>query len=136
MSFKRIKSFNNYIEANIVLKMLQDAGINCHLKDEHTITIVNLSAGMQLMVYHTQVERAIEIINDAEEQFLKSVACPNCGNRTLEMKMVSVDLKPQLGSFLSMLSKWLSKEGTMVNMKNYHCTHCNAVFEDIPVATE
>jgi DNA-directed RNA polymerase subunit RPC12/RpoP len=131
-----IRSFNNYIEANIILNMLQDAGINCHLEDENTITIVNLSTGMRLMVYHTQVERAMEILKDTEDRFLKSVACPTCGHHSLEIKMVTVDLKPQLGRLLSLLSNWFSKEGTMVELKNYYCNNCGAHFEDIPVPTD
>jgi hypothetical protein len=39
MNFIQVRSYDNYIYAHIVLSMLQDAGINCYLKDEYTITI-------------------------------------------------------------------------------------------------
>ncbi|MBA2500099.1 MAG: DUF2007 domain-containing protein [Chitinophagaceae bacterium] len=134
--FVPLKSFNNYIEANIVLKMLQDAGINCHLQDEHVNTIVNLSAGMRLMVFYSQEERARNILIEVENDFLRSVPCTNCGSKSLEVIMVDVDMEPHLGSILSLLSRWFSDEGTMVRMKHYACADCGTVFEDIPLKKE
>ena len=70
MQFINLRSFDNYIHANIQLGMLQDEGINCHLQDEYTITIDPLLApaigGMKLMVYETQVGRAIQLLEDVE----------------------------------------------------------------------
>lgn len=134
--FVPLKSFNNYIEANIVLKMLQDAGINCHLQDEHVNTIVNLSAGMRLMVFYSQEERARNILNEVENDFLRTVPCTNCSSKSLEVKMVDVDMEQHLGSILSMLSRWFSDEGTMVKMKHYACSQCGSVYEDLPVKWE
>jgi hypothetical protein len=63
MDFVQLRSFDNYISAHISLTMLQDAGINCHLTDEHIITLDPfLSPGMKLMVYPTQAERAVELL--------------------------------------------------------------------------
>jgi hypothetical protein len=66
MSFIQVRSFDNYIEANIVMHMLQHYDINCHLKDEYTVTIDPFLSpalgGMKLMVHESQVERAIELI--------------------------------------------------------------------------
>jgi hypothetical protein len=46
--------------------MLQDSGINCHLKDEYTITIDPLLSpalgGIKLMVAGSQLERALELL--------------------------------------------------------------------------
>jgi hypothetical protein len=54
MNFIQVRSYDNYIYAHIVLSMLQDSGINCHLKDEYTITIDPLLSpalgGIKLMV--------------------------------------------------------------------------------------
>ena len=52
--FVQIRAFDNYLSAHIVLARLQDSGINCHLQDEHTITIDPLLGpalgGIKLMV--------------------------------------------------------------------------------------
>jgi hypothetical protein len=66
VDFIQLRSYDNYIYANIVLSMLQDSGINCHLKDEYTITIDPLLSpalgGIKLMVARSQVERALELL--------------------------------------------------------------------------
>ena len=70
MNFIQIRAFDNYINAHIALSKLQDSGINCHLKDEYTITIDPFLSpalgGMKLMVYESQVERALEILSEPE----------------------------------------------------------------------
>ena len=66
MNFIQVRAFDNYVSAHIVMAMLLDAGINCHLKDEHTITLDPFLSpalgGMKLMVYPSQVERAVELL--------------------------------------------------------------------------
>jgi hypothetical protein len=69
--FIQIRSFDNYISAHIVLARLQDAGINCHLKDEYTITIDPLLSpalgGIKVMVAASQAERALEVLDEPEQ---------------------------------------------------------------------
>jgi DNA-directed RNA polymerase subunit RPC12/RpoP len=132
MSFVLLNRYSNYIEANIALTMLQDGGINCHLEDENTVTLVNMYGGIRLMVFHSQVERAVEIIKDAEKEYLKSIACPNCKSHTLEIKYVTKDYKAYMGRFLSFFSKLLTKEGTNVQLKHYCCSTCKKEYEELP----
>ena len=70
MDFIQVRSYDNYIYAHIVLSMLQDADINCHLKDEYTITIDPLLSpalgGIKLMVAGSQVERALALLAETE----------------------------------------------------------------------
>lgn len=70
MDFIQIRTFDNYIYAHIALGMLQDAGINCHLKDEYTITIDPFLSpalgGMKLMVHASQVQRALDLLAETE----------------------------------------------------------------------
>jgi hypothetical protein len=72
MDFVQIKAFDNYIYAHISLTMLQDAGINCHLTDEHTITLDPFLSpaigGMKLMVYPSQAQRAVELLEKTERE--------------------------------------------------------------------
>jgi hypothetical protein len=66
--FIEIRSYDNYIYAHIVLGKLRDADINCHLKDEYTITIDPLLSpalgGIKLMVAESQVDRALELLEE------------------------------------------------------------------------
>lgn len=70
MNFIQVRSYDNYIYAHIVLAMLQDAGINCYLKDEYTITIDPLLSpalgGIKVMVADTQLDRALELLAETE----------------------------------------------------------------------
>jgi hypothetical protein len=72
MNFVEVCSFDNYITANITLGMLQNADINCHLKDEYIVTIDPFLSpavgGMKLMVSEPQVQRAIELLNEREKE--------------------------------------------------------------------
>ena len=83
MNFVQVNSFDNYINANMQLALLQDEGINCYLKDEYTVTIDPLLSpaigGMKLMVYEDQSERAKEIIAEADKEFLLNIHCKTCG---------------------------------------------------------
>jgi hypothetical protein len=70
VNFIQIRSYDNYVYAHIILSKLQDSGINCHLKDEYTITIDPLLSpalgGIKLMVAAPQVERALELLAEGE----------------------------------------------------------------------
>jgi hypothetical protein len=80
MNFVHLRSFDNYVNANIQLGMLQDRGINCHLRDEYTLTIdpllSNAIGGMKLMVFETQALRALALIEEAENSNEKPVWLP------------------------------------------------------------
>jgi hypothetical protein len=70
INFIQIRAYDNYISAHIVLGRLQDAGINCHLKDEYTITIDPLLSpalgGIKIMVAEPQVKRALDILENTD----------------------------------------------------------------------
>ena len=72
MNFVELCSFDNYITANITLGMLENAGINCHLKDELTITIDPLLSpalgGIKIMVYDQQLQRANELLEERNDE--------------------------------------------------------------------
>jgi hypothetical protein len=131
MEFVELRSFDNYIEANIVLLMLQQSNVNCHLKDEHIVTIDPLLSpavgGMKLMVHHGHVERAWELLNEAEEQYLKSISCPVCKKHTLKTVAVTREYKCKLSALASMVLN-----GRPVELKKvYQCTSCGYDFDKI-----
>lgn len=80
MNFVHLRSFDNYVQANIQLGMLQDKGINCHLKDEYTTTIdpllSNAIGGMKLMVFESQAGRALQLIEAAEDTSHQTFSAP------------------------------------------------------------
>jgi rubredoxin len=132
MNFVELRSFDNYIEANIVLNMLRHANISCHLKDEYTVTIDPLLSpalgGMKLMVHSSQVERAWDMMETAEEQYLKSVPCPVCKMHSLKIISVTKKHKCKLAALASMLLNGKSVEVSKI----YQCSLCGYDFKTLP----
>ena len=132
MTFVPLRTFDNYIEANIVMNMLVASGINAHLKDELTITIDPLLSpalgGMKLMVHYTQIERAWELLEDAEQQYLKSIPCPVCKAHSLKVVSITKKYKCRLSALINMLVSGKSVE----LVKIYKCAHCGYDFKELP----
>src|SRR5437763_16266891 len=102
MEYFEIRSFDNYIEANIVLNMLQHANINCHLKDEHIVTIDPLLSpalgGIKLMVHHFHAERAWDMMEEAERRYLRSIPCPVCKAHKLKVVILAKNYSCKLAA--------------------------------------
>lgn len=132
MDFVPLRSFDNYIEANIVLSMLMASNINCHLKDENTITIDPLLSpalgGIKLMVHHAHAERAWELLDEVEQQYLKSIPCPVCKEHGLKAVSITKEHRCRFGALISMLLNGRSVEVTKI----YQCTYCGYDFKELP----
>ncbi len=132
MDYVAIRSFDNYIEANIVLSMLQDQSINCYLKDENIITIDPLLSpalgGMKLMVHNSHVARAMEILNDVEAQYLSTIPCPKCKEHQLEVVRTNKEHKTWLSALASRL---LTGDSEGIK-KSYRCKNCGYGFDRLP----
>lgn len=130
--FVELRSFDNYIEANIVLNMLQHNDINCHLKDENIITIDPLLSpalgGMKLMVHEVHVERAMELIENAETEYLKTIPCPVCHAHALKIETITKTHRNKLAALASMLLNGHSLEVTRI----YRCQKCGYDFKYLP----
>ena len=68
--FLPLRAYDNYLNANMDMGMLQAAGINCHIKDEYVITIDPFLSpalgGMKLMVEEADVEQARAILQERD----------------------------------------------------------------------
>ena len=132
MKFVPLRTFDNYIEANIVMNMLLASNINCHLKNENTITINPLLSpalgGIKLMVYYTQLQRAWELLEDVEQQYLKSIPCPVCKMHLL--KTISITKKYEC-KFSAIINMLLSGNSVEV-IKIYQCANCGYDFKELP----
>jgi Putative prokaryotic signal transducing protein len=132
MNFVQISSFDNYINANMQLALLQEEGINCYLKDEYTVTLDPLLSpaigGMKLMVYEEQSQRAKEIIDEADKEFLLNVNCAVCGKNTLEL---ITEIKKPAG-LLQTISFLLINGQAQEVKKYYHCNSCGSNFDELP----
>lgn len=72
MRFVILRSYDNYIPAHIAMGRLKEEYINCHLQDEHSVTIdpflSNSIGGIKLMVAENQAVRALELLDSDDAQ--------------------------------------------------------------------
>jgi DNA-directed RNA polymerase subunit RPC12/RpoP len=134
MNFKQIASFDNYMLANMTLGMLQENEIICHLKDEYIVTtdpLLNPAVGgIKLLVEESQYEEAVAVMKDAEDAYLKDLACPNCSSHSLVVEE-KID-KPE--SFWSKLKNQIAYGQVSTYSKQYRCTNCSRVFTELPAS--
>jgi len=75
MEFAVLQQFDNYIDAHIVMGRLQDAGVQCWLKDENVSSIIvdpvltNVLGGIKLMVNKEQFQQALQVLNEPPQNF-------------------------------------------------------------------
>ena len=134
MNFTPIASFDNYLLANMTLGMLQENGVNCHLKDENIITIDPLLSpaigGMKLMVEEQDLERSAGIIREAEAAYLKELPCPYCKSHGL-----SAEEKINMpASFWGKLKNQIAYGQTSTYKKIYRCLNCKSVLTELPLS--
>jgi DNA-directed RNA polymerase subunit RPC12/RpoP len=131
MNFIQIRSFDNYINANLQLSMLKEEGIDCYLKDEYTVTVdpllSNAIGGMKLMVDELQIQKAIDIIETAEKDFLHSIPCPHCGKHSLEL---IVKTRQPSGFWQKITFLLINGQAEEVK-KYYQCSSCFSKFDQI-----
>ena len=126
-----LKTFDNYFTANIILGRLQDAGINCYLKDEYTVTIdpilSNAIGGIKLSVDTRDAEIAIQLLEQFEADYLRTVKCPTCGSNNIAL--VS---KPGAGNFITAILTWLFSSYAVAPDKVYQCQQCHFESHTLP----
>src|SRR5215204_5021208 len=102
-----VRSFDNYIYANILLSRLKDEGFDCYLKDENTITIDPLLSpaigGMKLMVLEADVVRANALLDQIELEHLATIPCPKCGQQAMQRLKKTSKPKNFFGALISQL---------------------------------
>jgi hypothetical protein len=129
MNFISVQSFNNYIDAHIVLGRLKDEGIDCWLKNEATTTIIpiwtNALGGIQLMVKHEQLQRAGSVLKRMAEEKKENRLCPRCFSHNVEY--INTIRKPV--NWLSAVITFILGDFAMMPEQRYHCFHCGAEFE-------
>ena len=124
MEMVTIKTFDNYFTANIILSRLQDAGIDCYLKDEYTVTIdpilSNAIGGIKLTVNLKDADSAVKLLTQFEEEYIKTATCPECGGNN-----ISLVSKPGAGNFITAILTWLFTSYAVAPDKVYQCQDCH-----------
>lgn len=136
MELTQVASYDNYLLANMTLGMLQENGINCHLKDENIVTIDPLLnpavGGIKLMVVSEQADEAKGYMDAAERAYLATVPCPKCGQCTI----LPEETNDAPADFWGKLKNMAAYGQTAIYLKKYRCSSCNTLFDHMPSALE
>ncbi|HMO62344.1 MAG TPA: DUF2007 domain-containing protein [Ferruginibacter sp.] len=129
-----VRTFDNYFTANITLTKLQDAGIECYLQDEFTVTIdpilTNALGGIKLVVKKEDETAALELLTAFDETYRKAAACPQCGRH--EFVQIA---KPGAGNFLTAVFTWIFSNYAIAPNYVYQCGACGYETKQLPSQT-
>jgi len=131
MEYVELRVFDDDREAGTVLQMLHAARINCHLRDEHIQChdkhLSPVIGGLKLMVHHTEVKRAWELMEKAEAAWLRQIPCPVCHKHTLQAVIYTRDHRCHLSALARLV---LNGQSVEIN-KIYQCSSCGYDFKDL-----
>jgi DNA-directed RNA polymerase subunit RPC12/RpoP len=132
--FVAVRSYDNYISANLVLQQLEEANIRAWLQDEHTTVALgpilsNTIGGIKLMVFHSQVPRAQLLLKDIEQAYHESVKCPHCGSADIHFITQTSSIQ---ANWFSSIASWLFGNYTVTVKQVYRCFGCNVEFDELP----
>jgi phage FluMu protein Com len=130
MNFKQIATYDNYMLANMAMGLLTENDIKCQLKDEFMGTMWDHPAvkGIKLLVEENDLERAVALIKEAENDYLKDIACPRCKTNSLIVE----EKTNNPTAFWGKLKNQVLFGQTSTYSKGYRCTHCKKYFEELP----
>ena len=131
MNIVLLESFDNYIEAHLVMGRLQDAGINCWLQDENTVTINPILSGpvggIKLMVAEIDFDNANSLLKEFADEKRQWYSCPVCGGRNIEY----ITNTRKTSGWMSAVVTWMLGSYAIAAEKTWHCFDCKNDF-DIP----
>jgi ssDNA-binding Zn-finger/Zn-ribbon topoisomerase 1 len=82
------------------------------------------------MVAETDYPAAVVLLREAEENYLKDIACPKCHTNHLEIK----ETRNNPAGFWGKLKNQIAFGQTSTYKKEYVCTNCGAVHAEIPAS--
>jgi len=127
--FITLRTYDNYINANLALGKLLDGGIHAFLQDEHTVTVDPLISiainGIKLVVPEEEAGVASAMIGIIEDEYKSSVVCPSCAGTDVER----VSQPAGLGGFLRGVYKLLIMKDAGDFKDFYRCGTCGCEFD-------
>ena len=123
-----LQSFNNYMDAHLLMARLESEGIECWLQDENTVTInpvwTNAVGGIKLMVSREDYQRAVDIFKEIENNRKQEMECPKCRGHNIEL----VSTPRKASNWISAILTFLLGDYAMTVDKVNHCFDCGHEF--------
>lgn len=127
--FVILRTYDNYIPANMMLQRLEEEHIRAYLQNELTDPIfANSVGGIKLMVHEGQLSRAMELVDGFESLYREAITCKQCGSH--EVQMVDSATSP-----INWVAALFARFRGLLNRatKNvYRCFNCGHEFDEQP----
>ncbi|MDQ6761917.1 MAG: hypothetical protein M3015_04720 [Bacteroidota bacterium] len=131
MELVTIRTFNNYFSANILLTKLRDAGFQCYLKDEHTVTmdplLTNAVGGIKLVIKREDEQEVVSVMQHFDEQYRQSAVCPKCGSHDIHLMP-----KRSTANMVTAILSWLFSDYAVSAENVYQCGVCGFESNTLP----
>ena len=135
MALAKIRAYDNYFTANIILTKMQAAGIECYLLDEFTVTIdpllSNAIGGIKLVVRENDETRARNLLRQFDKEYQQAATCPNCGSNNFVYIA-----KPGAKNFLTAIFTRMFSSYVPAPDYVYQCGNCGYESERLPDTVE
>ncbi len=128
MELITIRTFENSFSANILLTKLRDAGIQCYLKDEYTVTmdplLSNAVGGIKLVINKQDEKEVMNLLQYFDEEYRRHVLCPKCGSHNIDRVP-----KRTAANMITAILSWLFSDYAASSGVVFHCVKfINAFF--------
>lgn len=120
--FVILRTYDNYIPANMMLQRLEEQHIRAYLQNELTDPIfANAVGGIKLMVHEGQLGRAIELVDGFENLQRNSITCSQCGSGKVQLVISNTSPVNWIAAFFARL-----RGRSLRTTKDvYRCFNCN-----------
>ncbi|MEO8111904.1 MAG: hypothetical protein ABI594_17785, partial [Ginsengibacter sp.] len=119
----------------ILLTKLQDAGFQCYLKDEYTVTIdpllSNAVGGIKLVIRKEDEQEVIGVMQLFDDQYRRSAVCPKCGSHDIHLVP-----KRSTANMLTAILSWLFSDYAVSAENVYQCGVCGFESDSLPEALQ
>ncbi len=131
MDLTVVKTFDNYFSANILLTRLQDAGIECWLQDDLTVTIdpilTNAIGGIKLVVKKEDETETSQLFHQYQDEYMQQAVCPKCHS-----KKFNYIARQSAANFFTAIFTWLFSSYAAVPEYVYQCENCGYEAGSLP----
>ncbi|HMK17200.1 MAG TPA: DUF2007 domain-containing protein [Chitinophagaceae bacterium] len=128
MDFVILQSFNNYVDAHLLMAKLESEDIQCWLQDENTVTLypilTNAVGGIKLFVNKNDLSRARQIFWEVENNRKQAIECPKCKGHNIEL----VSTPRKAANWFSAIFTFFLGDYALAVDKVNHCFDCGNEF--------
>jgi len=118
--------------ANMTMGLMTENDIKCQLKDENIVTmdpLLNAAVGgIKLLVEEKDYDKALALMIEAENDYLKDIPCPSC--KSLSLTVEEKTNAP--ADFWGKLKNQVLFGQTSTYKKGYRCANCKKYFSELP----